>query len=145
MIFEKFLQFMTATCSLGRRLITPDQAWKHAESICLCPCRGHGSVVLLTPQHSSPFRALLSVLCKQLIWQNVGSVHTAPWKQPFCLDFFCHGAAKSSVCPLFEKSFIVSQYSLEILIEPLSMNCRDAACVCWTLSHRTAFGLYVPA
>lgn len=108
MIFEKFLQFMTATCSLGHRLITPDQAWKHAESICLSPCRGHCRVVLGAPQHSIPFRTVLSVLCKQLIWQNVGSVHTAPWKQPFCLHFFCHSAAKSSVCPLFEKSFIVS-------------------------------------
>lgn len=51
---KKFLQFMTATCSLDHSLITPDQAWKHAESICLCPCRGHCSVVLLTSQHSIP-------------------------------------------------------------------------------------------
>lgn len=127
MIFEKFFQFVTATCSLGHRLITPDQEWRRAESICLSPCRGHCSVVLLCPQHSIPFRAVLSVLCNQLIWENVGSVHMAPWKQPFYLDFFCHSAAKSSTCPLSEKSFIVSKYSLEILIEPLSMNCRDAA------------------
>lgn len=143
MIFEKFLQFLTATCSLGHRLITPDQAWKRAESICLSPCRGHCRVVLLTPQHS-----ILTELCYQSCasssFDRTWDLFTAPWKQPFCLDFFCHSAAKSSVGPLFEKSFIVGD-SLEILIEPLSMNCRDAACVCGTLSHRTAYGLYVLA
>lgn len=63
MICDKFLQFMTATCYLGHKLITPDQAWKHAEAICLSPYQGHCSIVLLTPQHS--IRTILSVLCNQ--------------------------------------------------------------------------------
>lgn len=82
MICEKFLQFMTATCSLGHRLITSDQAWKHAGAICCSPYWGALQCCLInsTASHSEPYYQLCA---SQLIWENVGSVRTGPWQTTF--------------------------------------------------------------
>lgn len=105
MICEKFLQFMTATCSLGHRLITPDQAWKHAGAICCSPYWGASQCCLInsTAQHPIQSHIINSVPASSfertwdLFVQDLG-------KQHFYVDSFCRSAAKSSVCVVFKKS-----------------------------------------
>lgn len=141
MIREKFLQFMTATCSLGHRLITPDQAWKHAEAICFSPYQGALQCCLInsTAQHPIENYVISSVqpahlrecgLCSHVTLMNnvfVWTTFTTVLQSPLCV---------------FKEGLLLVNISQRLLLNLFEWTAGMLS-VSLSMSHRTASELYV--